>query len=138
MNDLAITPQLSPLDERIVILIVSGMSATKAAAELGVSSQTVYRHIRRPLVRTAISELRAGEFNDAAALGRREVRRSMETLIALRDDDDGHPSTRLRAAEAVIKLTTDLHKLTDHEPRIAAIEAKFDEQEASDTPNQDE
>src|SRR5262245_39948484 len=118
--------QLDVTDDGLIAAIVAGKTTTEAAAAVGLSATMTYRRMRRPGFRAALAEARAERWREPAEYPRREVRRSIETLVALRDGD-GHPSTRLRAAVSIIEQATKLHELVEVLPRHSVLEAQLAE-----------
>ncbi|AMV28816.1 hypothetical protein VT84_30765 [Gemmata sp. SH-PL17] len=117
--------------ERLIEALAAGKTATEAAAEVGVSVSTVYRYMRDATFRASVSARRGDMWAPDAELLRSEVRNSIRRLIALRDSPLTHDSTQLRASIAIIELATQIKKITDDEPRLAAIEDKLNGTDAS-------
>lgn len=114
---------LDATDCAIIAAIVAGASTTDSATAAGVSATTVYRRMSRPAFRVALAEARAGLWKPDAERLRSEVAKSIDRLAAIRDDEEAHDSTRLRAAETLITLAVRMHDLVEVQPRLAAVEA---------------
>ena len=122
MSDTSTTAAFSPEDALMIEALVAGKSHSEVAAVGGVSTQTVYRRLRDPRFRAAVSEGRARLWLPDADRLRREVSKSIDTLVAIRDNERTQDRTRAGVAKDIIELAVKLHEKVDTEPRLAAIE----------------
>ena len=118
---------LDVTDIAIIEALSAGASTTDAATAAGVSAATAYRRMARANFRVALAEARAGLWKPDAEKLRAEVSKSIDRLVAIRDDESAHKSTLIRAAVAIIELALKLHETVEVESRLAAIEAALAE-----------
>lgn len=108
--------------EAVIAALVAGRTSTEAASEAGVSVNTVYRYLRDPKFRLALSAAQAQQWAPAATRLRASVDRAIEKLEALMDDDHVHASTQLRAAVSILEMALKFKDVTQDAPVIEAIQ----------------
>jgi hypothetical protein len=116
---------LDPVDVALIAALVDGASTTEAAAAASVSATTAYRRMQSPAFRISLADAKAGRWRASAECLRDEVPRSIERLVALRDSEHTHPSTKLRAAETIITLALRFDEVVEVLPRVAAMEMQL-------------
>lgn len=116
---------LDSVDVALIAALAAGASTTDAATAAFVSATTAYRRMQRPEFQAALAEAKAGRWKPSAERLREEVANSIDRMVALRDSETTHASTKLRAAETLITLALKLHEVVDVLPRMAAIEAQL-------------
>lgn len=99
MPKLTSNPTLDHKDSRIIDLTLSGKTPTEVGAIVGMSWSTVYRRMRRPVFKAALSEARAGEYMPERVELRNDRLVNVATVRAIRDDVANEPAVRLRAVQ---------------------------------------
>jgi hypothetical protein len=93
---------LSPKQEKAALLIASGLEKRAAAAEVGVTPQTISEWLKLPGFEACINQERMAALeatrDKMRALGPEAVKAIAEIL-----GDEGKPASRLKAAEVVLK-----------------------------------
>lgn len=88
--------------DRLLDLVLAGMTHSAIARELGVHRTTVYRWVVDPALAEELRELRAARRFAAQESLQDVARKAIRTLEALLDDTACPPAVRLRAACAVL------------------------------------
>lgn len=113
---------LTPRQTRALQSLISGATVMDAAAEAGVSRQTLYKWLDSSNFQQALSEAQSRALNSLAgaliALGDKAIKVLDETMERF-----GQDSVRVRAADIVINRLLQFRELTDLEARISALEA---------------
>src|SRR5262245_41599683 len=125
---------LDAIDVALITALTGGKSITEAAAEIGISATTAYRRHASQAFRVALADAMAGRWKPHAARLHGEVSKSLDRLIALRDDERVHPSTRLKAIESIFNLLFKLTEIVEIEPRLTALELQAAEQRSGRQP----
>jgi hypothetical protein len=108
-------------DELIVAALAAGMAYGEAAAAAGTSERTVRRRMSDPSFATEVSR-RRGE--QVSVLAGRLLGASHEAIEVLRGCMDAESDAiRLRAAQMVLSLGTQLRHSQEFEERLSALEA---------------
>ena len=114
-------------DDVLIQHLAAGHTVSQAAGAVALSTQTVYRRLRDPLFRAKLAEARAAVLQPVVARTMAEVGKSLDRLVAIRDDEDAAPSSRVRAAVAIIETALKLNNAVVVELRLASIEAALAE-----------
>src|SRR5262245_33471738 len=101
--------QFSERDMAIVIQRAAGKTVPQIAVDLDCSVDTVYRRLRDPLVKAAITDLRGAELRPHLEMTSKQVHACIERLCEIRDNPKVAASSRVRAAGAIIELFLKLH-----------------------------
>ena len=104
------------------LALAVGETVAKAAKKAGISERTVYRWSQQSSFRNRVAELRARLVSEAVG----KLSKSMASAAGvldklLKSEDEG---TRLRAARAVLELTTKLRESEELERRITELERR--------------
>jgi hypothetical protein len=99
------SPIAQQRDERLIEMLATGHSVAQAAADVGCAVSTVYRKLALPGFAAKLAAARAERWRPRESRLLSEFDRSLDVMIAIRDDETTHRSTRLRAAQAVADLT---------------------------------
>ena len=98
------------------IMHAAGMSGVEIASACGFSSNYVYTMMQSPLFQAEADrvkqQIRARLVTNASDLLQSETLASVETLIAIRDNQHAAPMVRLRAADSVLDRVTRTSKIT--------------------------
>lgn len=125
MQEIESSAVLDDRDGLIVARTVAGKTPTAIAAELDVSVHTVYRRLKQPHVRLALTEARAAEVRPLVEQAVGEARKSVARLVGVRDADTTRDGDRIRASTAILDWFRDVWEMGEVMPRIAAIEAQL-------------
>lgn len=107
----------------VIAAVSSGLSITDAASTLGLARESVSRIVNSDEGKAALAELRAAAFDHAAARLASLLDRATDAVMAVLDDDDAPAAARVAAFRAVLAAAVNLRESTDHEERLAALEA---------------
>lgn len=113
---------LTPRQKRAIVAIVAGQPMARAAAEAGVSRDTLYRWARRPDFSAAINQ---GTAEQVEMLSRRLVTLGSHALQALAEaltNPDTPQGVKVRAADSVLNRLLQLRELVDIETRLTKLE----------------
>ena len=116
-------------DELLKAALSAGMTYVAAAAVAGVSERTVRRRMRDARFATEVST-RRGEH--VAALTGQLLTAGTDAIVVLRDCMDAESeAVRLRAAQLVLTLGTQLRHAQELEDRLSLLEAAIADGETS-------
>lgn len=119
----------SAKSDKIIELYASGHTVAQVAAAVGCSAATVYRKLRDPVIRAAVSERRASELNPVVTELRNELLATVRYYAEVRDDADEATRDRLRAGDSIVDAFVKLDKAGDQAARVEVIEAALAELE---------
>jgi transposase-like protein len=130
-EDFSLDPTLTPLQHRIITLLASGSTITKAAETEGVHRNTIANWRRTDCafareLEFATREQRLYWHEQATAL----APQALEAIEACLTDPNTSPSLKFRAAALILKMATDpqakpLQSFPNVAPEIEAIEGKI-------------
>lgn len=108
---------------KLVAAVATGQSVTDAARAAGASRATAYRLLDSDDGKAAIAELRAAALQYAATRHAALLERATDAAVAVLDDPDAPAMARLTAYRLLTANAAALRESTDHEERIAVLEA---------------
>ncbi len=117
---------LSAKQEEGIIALINNPSIAKAAAALGVNDRTVYRWFDDPMFSREYRKARRQAFKQAISISQKYAAAAVQTLVAIMADQKMNGSTRVSAAEAVLRFSRDSIELDDLEGRLEALEGAKD------------
>jgi hypothetical protein len=123
---------LTDRDALIVSRTIAGKTPTAIAAELDVSVHTVYRRLKHPHVRLALTEARTGEVRPLVNQALGEVQKSIERLVAVRDGETTRDGDRIRASVAILDWFRNVWEMAEVMPRVANLESQIANIQAAD------
>jgi hypothetical protein len=122
--------ELDDTDRRLIGLLSAGHTVTDAAAAVGLSATTVYRRQRRPAFRAALTDARAASFRVPVAAAMAAVPKCVDRLVSIVQSDTAHPSSVIRAAEALLNAAFKLDEHVSVLTRLSALEGEVMVREA--------
>jgi hypothetical protein len=114
---------LTTRQQRTIAALLAARNVREAAKQVKVSERTVYTWLAEPVFRAALYEAE-GHLIDAATrrlLQHQDV--ALTVILTIMADEEIAPSTRLRAAIAIIDFMLKLRELRSIEQRLTALEA---------------
>ena len=105
--------------QALAVLVAGGMTVKNAAAELGISERTSYRHSSLPEFRQAVGQLRSAALDASVGAITSASTRAVNKLVELLDD----PQFGLQAAKALLANVSPLSELGELRSRLDALES---------------
>ena len=114
-------------DDPILRALAVGMTAREVALSTGVAESTVYKRLRDPLFNARLHEYRAQELKPCADNMTKEIAKSLDFLVSLRDDPTASEKGRVAATKTILESGLKLRQEVYILPRLAALEAALAE-----------
>lgn len=117
----------SPLRDRDSVIVtarLAGLTIPEIAVQTGYSTDTIYRRLRDPHVKAALTEGRAAAVAPMVRQALTEVERSVKVLAEVRDNA-ARDSDKTRAAVELLNWFRNVWELAELAPRLAALEAQL-------------
>lgn len=109
-------------DEEIIAALISEGSIKGAAACLDCTPRTLYGRMKKPIFKDLYAQAKADVLKNATAKLQGSLCRAIDTLVAIMDDSDTAPQTRVNSATAILQYGAKYTETTDIIARLEAIE----------------
>ena len=120
-----ILANLEPTQEQAIIALLNEPTVRKAASVVGVNEKTIHRWLEDPVFSTAYRKARRQAFNQAISICHRFTPVALQTLAKILVSDKATDSSRVSAANAILKYGRDSIELDDLAERIGTLEAQL-------------
>jgi phage terminase small subunit len=118
-----LTPKrLSPRQQRAVVALLSTGEVKAAAAEAGITRETLHRWLRDPVFLAAVREAEAEALDELSRLLVRLGRTAVGTIARAMSDPATPAATKVRAADVALSRLLQLRELAQLEARVQALE----------------
>jgi hypothetical protein len=114
---------LSPKQQRAVAALLSTGEVKAAAAEAGISRDTLHRWLKQPLFVEAVRAAEAEALDELSRLLVRLGRTAVATIAKAMNDSTTPVATKIRAADVALGRLLQLRELAQLEGRMQALEA---------------
>ncbi len=111
------------VDNLLIAALAAGATYERAAAQAGVSKQTVIRRIKEPDFKQKLNEARAATLERTMAQLTAAGTSAVDALVRLLSAQS--EAVQLGAAAKLIELAAKLREAYDIEARVAALEAQL-------------
>lgn len=111
-------------EEVVLAALIAGRNDSEAALIAGCSVRTVRRHREDPVFRRRLTDGRAARLDEQAGQFLELIDRARDTLVEGLTAE--FETTRLRAADLLMKWATSLHKSTEVDVEIAELRAQLE------------
>lgn len=118
---------LTSIQDRAIIALLSHASITKAAESVGIGERTLRRWMKEPAFKKAYREARAETHSQAMALVLRYEALAVSTLAKVMSDPNAPHSAKVSAAGLMMKQGHDVIELEDVAGRVEALEQDLKE-----------
>lgn len=119
-----LTPQrLSGKQQKAVAALLATGEVKAAAAEVGVTRETLHRWLKQPGFLAAVRAAEAEALDELSRLLVRLGRTAAATIAKAMNDPSTPPATRVRAADVALGRLLQLRELAQLEARVQALEA---------------
>lgn len=115
------TSDLTPAQDKALILILAGRPLGSVAAEVGVDPSTLRSWRNTPIFREALRQARERAMEAALAALQAAALRAVAELVAILDDPEAPAGTRCQAAGLLLSNAIKAGE-ADLERRVAALE----------------
>jgi len=111
-----------------ICVLLSGASVSEVAAQAKVSERQLWRWLRKPAFRQALSEAQGAAMTTAAAALVGLCLQATDVVEAILADDTATHAVKLRAAACVLEYAKQFHELDGLEHRVSELERRvFDD-----------
>jgi len=117
--------ELSPLQEKILILLNQGEKPVDIIKAVGVAKGTYYFQTRKPEFKAAYRRLRAENFEAAFSRMQNSLITDVKLLETIRDDNLQTAQTRMKAVRLLLEYSVNAYEREQLERRIAEVEEKL-------------
>ena len=100
-------------DEQIIQAILAHGSQTMAADSLGLNKATITKRLHNPIFKHKLDEAKAAYLNQAVQELRQELKNSVRTLAAVRDDEEAPQAVRIQAADMILRHASKYIEIVD-------------------------
>jgi hypothetical protein len=114
--------KLTGKQQKAVAALLSTGEVKAAAAEAGISRETLHRWLKQPVFLEAVRAAEADALDELSRLLVRLGRTAIATIAKAMNDPITPPATRVRAADAALGRLLQLRELAQLEARVQALE----------------
>jgi hypothetical protein len=114
---------LTPRQHKAVAALLITGEVKAAAAEVGVTRETLHRWLKDPTFLAAVREAEAEALDELSRLLVRLGRTAVATIAKAMSDPVTPAATRVRAADVALNRLLQLRELAQLEARVQALEA---------------
>lgn len=114
-------------DEMIIQALLSNGSQNMAAKALGVNPATITKRLQNPKFKKLYDEAKAAYLQQAVQELRQELKSSVRTLAAVRDDETAPQSVRIQAADTILRHACKYTEITDIVSEIQALKEQLND-----------
>jgi len=116
-------PQIDPKQEAAILALLSSKNVEEAARVVGVTPRTLYRWLNEPEFAAAYRAARRQAYGQSISRLQQGSTAAATTLLKVMVDIATPPSTRVRAAEAVLNHAAKAIEIEDIDARLRELEA---------------
>jgi len=117
--------EITSKQEKTIVALLAAPSIKDAAAQAGVTEQTIHRWLKEDAFNSAYLVARRESYQQGVAYAQRKVSDAMKALCEVMDDEKSKGSERVSAAKTIMDFATRGIEFDDHEQRLKEIEAKI-------------
>jgi transposase-like protein len=121
-QNLTPVPSLTSRQRKAVDALLGTGEVKAAAAEVGISRETLHRWLKQPAFSQAVKEAEAKAIDDLSRMLVRLGRTATATLAKAMTDASTPMSTRVRAADVSLSRLLQLRELATLEARVTELE----------------
>jgi phage terminase small subunit len=115
--------QLTPKQAAFIAALLSLPTIIAAAKAAGVTDKTARVWMRQPYMQDALRAARKQAFDAVIDSLQDSAGEAKETLRAIMSDTDAPPAVRVRAAQILLELSLQSHKMSDIQEQLAEVKA---------------
>ena len=116
-------PQIDPKQEAAILALLSSKNVEESARVAGVTPRTLYRWLNEPKFAAAYRAARRQAYGQSISRLQQGSTAAATTLLKVMVDIATPPSTRVRAAEAVLNHAAKAIEIEDIDARLRELEA---------------
>lgn len=113
---------LTPIQEKVVLALLTAPTVEKAAAECEVGARTVYGWLDSPKFMAEYRKARRYAFQQALGLVHKYAPIAVQTLAKVMTDNTAPHTSRVTAAATLLKFSREALELDDLAQRLEALE----------------
>lgn len=108
--------------DRMIVALLDHLTQEKAAAALGISTVTLWRHMQKPDFAAAFRKARRQAVSLSVARLQQATGAAVATLLRIMTDREAPAASRIRAADVVLQGAFRGMEIEDIEVRVAELE----------------
>jgi hypothetical protein len=116
---------LDPGQEQVILALLNEPTVRRAAEVTGVGERTIHRWLEDPDFSSTYRKARRKAFNQAISICHRFTPVALQTLAKILVNEKASDSSRVSAANAILKYGRDSIELDDLAERIGTLEAQL-------------
>lgn len=113
---------LTPKQEQLIAVLVSGVNIAAAAKAIGIGDKTARRWLKLPHFMLAYRKAQGDLFTDALQGLQGKIGKAISTLDRNMSSEETPASTQVRAAQIVLEQAIAIHKVSELEQKISELE----------------
>ena len=102
-------------DEAVITAILTNPTIKAAAASLNCSESAIYKRLKEPKFKTALSKRRSMLLEEAMNVLQSRMLEAVEIISGIMNNTEAPPQTRLNAAESLLRNSLKLSELVSEE-----------------------
>jgi phage terminase small subunit len=115
--------QLTAKQQKLITSLLSGIAIIDASKDAGISEKTAHAWLKLPHVHAAYQEAQQTIFDETLRLLMSDVNDARLTLRTIMKDESAPHGNRVRAAQIIFEQAMSIHKMSELDQKIAALEA---------------
>src|SRR6266700_2902106 len=115
VNDSSANEQLTPKQEQLIAILLSGVNIVAAAANIGIAEKTAHRWLKLPAFKHAYRTAQHDLFRDSLQALQSKIDKAIDTLDRHMDADETPASSQIRAAQIVLDQALAIDKMSELE-----------------------
>jgi hypothetical protein len=120
--------QLTPKQEQLIALLVAGIAIVTAARNIGIGEKTAHRWLKLPHFLAAYKAAQKALFDQALTGLMLKVDKAIDCLDRNMSGDDVPAATQVRAAQLILEQSIAVHKMSELEAKVEALESYIKQQ----------
>lgn len=116
---------LTPIQERILLMLLEGGKVSEIIAELNIAKGTYYKLTRQEEFKREFRQRKAENFEAAFTRMQSSLITDVRVLEEIRDDPKSNRAARLKAVRLLLEYSVNAHDREQLEQRIAQLEEKL-------------
>lgn len=110
-------------DEVLIAALIKHGSYQKAAAELGITKNTITNRFKRDDFRNRYEMAKSALLQDAVDSMKMQLKSAVSTLVTVMNDKESPASVRISAADSLLRHSVRYIEIAEIESRISKLES---------------
>jgi phage terminase small subunit len=114
--------QLSPKQEKFLLLLVSGISIVAAAQHCAIAEKTAHQWLNTPSVQQAYRAAQRKLFDEELSVLMKDIEIAINGIKAIAKDSEVPANVRLRAYQVWLEQAINIHKVSELESQVKELQ----------------